>query len=133
MFSKKALIFIATCSWVLFFVPCPHGYGFSLDSRVQEFTLDNGLKVLLMERRQSPTVSLYLRFKVGSVDEESGSTGVAHLLEHMLFKGTKTLGTTNYAEEINVLEQIDRVGEQLDAELKRSGTTASKRSVELKQ
>jgi len=133
MFCKKTFIIITTSFWVLFFFFCPPGYTFSLGSRVQEFTLDNGLKVLLMERHQSPTVSLYLRFKVGSVDEESGSTGVAHLLEHMLFKGTKTLGTTNYPEEKKILEQIDRVGEMLDAEQQRTGAAPSKRSSELKQ
>jgi predicted Zn-dependent peptidase len=133
MFCKKYLFLVLTITLGLVFFLCPLGNCFSLGSRVNEFTLDNGLKVLLMERRQSPTVSLYLRFKVGSVDEESGSTGVAHVLEHMLFKGTKTLGTTNYAEELKVLEQIDRVGEQLDAELKRTGAAPSPRSFELKQ
>ena len=133
MFCKKTLIVATAFLCLLFFFFCPPGYSFSLGSRVQEITLDNGLKVLLMERHQSPTVSLYLRFKVGSVDEESGSTGIAHLLEHMLFKGTQTLGTTNYREEIKILEQIDRVGEMLDAEQKRSGTAPSKRSTELKQ
>jgi predicted Zn-dependent peptidase len=132
MFRKKTFIRIATFSCVLFFCCCPPGYPFSLGSRVHEFTLDNGLKVLLMERHQSPTVSLYLRFKVGSVDEESGSTGVAHLLEHMLFKGTTTLGTTNYPEEKKILEQIDRVGEMLDTEQHRTGAAPSKRSSELK-
>ena len=83
-------------------------------------TLRNGLKVLLLERHQSPTISFYLRFKAGSVDEESGKTGTAHLLEHMLFKGTKTLGTTDYRAERKLLEQIDRVGERLDAELRRT-------------
>jgi predicted Zn-dependent peptidase len=131
--SKKTLIVTTTLLCLLFFLFCPPGYSFSLGSRVQEFTLHNGLKVLLMERHQSPTVSLYMRFKVGAVDEESGSTGIAHLLEHMLFKGTKTLGTTNYREEKKILEQIDQVGEMLDAEQERSGTVPTKRITELKQ
>jgi predicted Zn-dependent peptidase len=110
---------IAAVFIVYFLLALPNAHSFSLGSRVQEHTLRNGLKVLLLERQQSPTVSIYLRFKVGSVDEESGKTGTAHLLEHMLFKGTKTLGTTDYSVERKILDQIDLTGELLDAELQR--------------
>ena len=74
-------------------------HPFSLEGRVKEYTLENGMKVLMLERHQSPTLSLHIRFRVGAVDENLGRTGTAHLLEHMLFKGTQTLGTKNYAEE----------------------------------
>ncbi len=133
MFSKQKLIvqtIVLGC--FLFFLSTP-GYAVSLSSRVQEYVLDNGLKLLLMERHQSPTVSIYMRLKVGSVDEESGSTGTAHLLEHMLFKGTKTLGTTNYTAEKKILDEIDRIAEQLDEELRRAGATPTPRIHELKQ
>jgi len=89
---------------------------FSLEDRVKEFTLKNGMKVLMLERHQSPTVSLYIRFRVGATDENLGMTGTAHLLEHMLFKGTKTLGTRNFAEEEKILSRIESVGMALDAE-----------------
>jgi len=89
---------------------------FSLEDRVKEFTLKNGMKVLMLERHQSPTVSLYIRFRVGATDENLGMTGTAHLLEHMLFKGTKTLGTRNFAEEEKILNRIESVGMALDAE-----------------
>jgi len=72
---------------------------FSLEGRVKEYSLENGMKVLLLERHESPTLSFYIRFRVGAVDENVGMTGTAHLLEHMLFKGTKTLGTKNYAKK----------------------------------
>ena len=123
-----------TAAFVFFYsiVAVPEAGTFSLGGRVQEHTLRNGMKVLLLERHQSPTVSFYLRFKVGSVDEESGKTGVAHLLEHMLFKGTKTLGTTDYRAEEKILEQIDRIGEKLDAELRR-GSAPQERIASLKQ
>jgi len=88
----------------------------SLEGRVREYTLGNGIKVLLLERHESPTLSLYIRFRVGAVDENVGMTGTAHLLEHMLFKGTKTLGTKNYAEEEKILARIDSVATALDAE-----------------
>lgn len=93
---------------------------FSLNERVHEFTLRNGLKVLLMQRHNAPTVSCALSFKTGAVDETSGFTGVAHLLEHMLFKGTSTIGTRNYKEEAKLLEEISAVGKALDAEKKKS-------------
>jgi predicted Zn-dependent peptidase len=91
-------------------------FGFSLEGRVKEYTLDNGMKVLMLERHESPTISFQIRFRVGAVDENVGATGTAHLLEHMLFKGTKTLGTKNYAEEEKVLSRMDSVMASLDTE-----------------
>jgi predicted Zn-dependent peptidase len=62
-----------------------------LADRVQEHTLANGMKLLMVERHTSPTVAAWIRFKVGAVDERSDERGIAHLLEHMLFKGTPTM------------------------------------------
>jgi predicted Zn-dependent peptidase len=87
-----------------------------LASKVIEHKLDNGLTILMYERHQAPVVAVNMRFKVGGVDEVTGLTGIAHLLEHMLFKGTTTLGTSNWEEERKIIEQIDRVGGDLDAE-----------------
>ncbi len=56
----------------------------------QEVKLPNGLTVLLKEVRTAPVMYFSVWFKVGSVDESLGQTGMSHLLEHMLFKGTKT-------------------------------------------
>jgi predicted Zn-dependent peptidase len=53
----------------------------------------------MVERHLSPTVSSYVRHRAGAVDERDGKTGTAHLLEHMLFKGTRTIGTRNYRLE----------------------------------
>jgi predicted Zn-dependent peptidase len=101
---------------LLFFFLPSQTLSFSLEGRVKEFTLKNGIKVLLLERHQSPTLSMYIRFRVGAADENMGMTGTAHLLEHMLFKGTQTLGTKNYAEEEKILNRIDHVAMLLDAE-----------------
>ncbi|MCD6582203.1 MAG: insulinase family protein [Desulfuromusa sp.] len=86
----------------------------TLVDKVQEHHLDNGATVLLVERHDSPTVAAYISFRVGAVNETSNERGVAHLLEHMLFKGTKTLGTKNYAAEQPLLQQITTVGQQID-------------------
>ena len=90
--------------------------AYNLEDRVQRTTLENGLRVLLVERHTSPTVSLYIRHLVGAVDDGEGKTGAAHLLEHMLFKGTSTIGTKNFKEEERVLKKIRETGTALDRE-----------------
>jgi len=91
-------------------------FAYDLERKVQEFTLENGLRVLIVERHFSPTVSFYIRYKVGAVDESSEHTGTAHFLEHMLFKGTRTIGTKNFEEEKKILNQINKVINALDIE-----------------
>jgi zinc protease len=60
-------------------------------------TLDNGLRVLLLEDRRSPIVSVQLWYLVGSRNERAGATGIAHFLEHLMFKGTQRYGPRQYA------------------------------------
>ena len=86
---------------------------------VIERTLPNGMRILMVERHDTPTVALYLRFRVGSVDDPQGKTGIAHVLEHMMFKGTRTYGTTDYNAEVPLMEKIDRLYAELDAELRK--------------
>ena len=74
---------------------------------ITEHTLRNGMRFLIVERRESPTFSAYLRFQVGSANEIPGQTGLAHLLEHMMFKGTRLFGTQDLERELPLLEQID--------------------------
>jgi predicted Zn-dependent peptidase len=87
--------------------------GAGLEEKVREHAMKNGMKLLLVERHTSPTVSAWIRFRVGSVDERSDERGLAHLLEHMLFKGTTTLGTTDYAAEKPLLDQIEQTARAL--------------------
>lgn len=84
---------------------------------VVEHDLENGMKILILERHTSPVVSFYLRFKVGSVDEHPGITGIAHLCEHMMFKGTKNVGTWDYEAEAPLLAKIDSVAQEWRAEV----------------
>ncbi len=91
-----------------------HVFAFDLESRVKEFTLPNGLRTIVLEREGSPTFAAHIAFKVGSVEETSGYTGAAHMLEHMLFKGTTTIGTLDWDKEKPLLEKIYRIGDQLD-------------------
>ncbi|MEM6251939.1 MAG: pitrilysin family protein [Cyanobacteria bacterium P01_D01_bin.156] len=82
---------------------------------VSEFTLDNGMKFIVLERHQAPVASMMLYAKVGAVNEEDGHTGVAHYLEHLAFKGTTKIGTTDYQAEAPLLQEMDVVFDQLMA------------------
>ena len=95
----------------------------NLADRVVEHTFPNGLKLLMIKRDTSPTIAPYILFKAGSVDESDDTRGIAHMLEHMLFKGTKTIGTKDYEKEKVVLAEIDRMGDALDME-RAKGTRA---------
>ena len=59
--------------------------------RVESYSLENGLKVVLIEDTRSPSVVNSIWYKVGSSDEQAGKTGISHILEHMMFKGTDNL------------------------------------------
>ncbi len=81
---------------------------------VKQHTFTNGLELLVVERHFSPTFSAIVRFKVGSADEKPGITGTAHLLEHMLFKGTRNMGTADYDAEVPIMAKIDVLAHQLN-------------------
>ena len=87
-----------------------------IDLPITEYTLKNGLHLLIVERRESPTFSAYLRFRVGSANEPAGQTGLAHLLEHMMFKGTRQFGTTDPGKELPLLDRLDALYRDLQAE-----------------
>lgn len=84
-----------------------------LEDQIREFTLDNGMKFILIERPEIPVFSAIVLVGVGSVDEPPGKTGVAHVLEHMAFKGTTTIGTKDYQAETAILDEIEELGARL--------------------
>jgi predicted Zn-dependent peptidase len=75
--------------------------------QVEHHRLDNGLEVLLYPQNFTPTVTCRLFFTTGSVHEGPGRTGIAHVLEHMLFKGTKRVGITDSTVDKHYLTRID--------------------------
>lgn len=83
---------------------------------VKEKTLANGMRIVVLENHTAPVMACFLRFNVGSVDEKPGITGTSHLLEHMMFKGTTTLGTTDYQAEVPLSNEIDRLAHLWEAE-----------------
>lgn len=82
---------------------------------VKEHELSNGLQVLVVERHDTPRVACRLAFSVGAVNEQEGRSGIAHLLEHMMFKGTRTLGTRDVDREQSLMAQIDAQMARIDA------------------
>jgi len=79
-----------------------------IDLGVHEATLENGLRVLLLPQTGSPRVACRLAFRIGSVNERPGITGISHLLEHMMFKGTEKIGTSDWERDRKLLGEIDR-------------------------
>lgn len=77
------------------------------EQNVTEFTLDNGLTFIIVEDHEAPVVTFYTYADVGSVDEVKGITGMAHMFEHMAFKGTTTLGTQDLEKELEALAAED--------------------------
>ena len=86
------------------------------EKRVTEFTLANGLHFIVLERHEAPVVSFHTYVNAGSVDDPKGRTGLAHMFEHMAFKGTDSIGTTDPVAEKKALAEVERIYDQVDAE-----------------
>ena len=111
MFRKGMGLFLAAFVLVLSVLAQPALIAETLEEKVNEFELKNGMKFLVVERHEAPVVFCAIVFNVGSANEWPNVTGISHLLEHMMFKGTKMMGTTNYKKEIPYIERTDELGE----------------------
>ena len=103
----------------------------ALVDQVEEVVLDNGMTFLLHRRGDAPVFSGVIRWNVGSVDEPNGLTGIAHMFEHMAFKGTTTMGTTDWEAERPVLEALNEAGTALVREKQRGVDADPDRVAEL--
>jgi predicted Zn-dependent peptidase len=83
---------------------------------VLETVLPNGMRLLMVVRHDSPTVTCGWVARVGSVNEPPGITGISHLFEHMMFKGTKAIGTKDYAKDAEILAQQDAIRAEMEKE-----------------
>ena len=101
-------IFIA-----LVLLPVP---SIAQEVNVIEHELDNGLTLLLVPKPGDPNIAAGWVAKVGSVNERPGITGVAHLFEHMMFKGTHALGTQDIEQDLEIIEQLDALRVDIQAE-----------------
>ncbi|MBI3786941.1 MAG: insulinase family protein [Ignavibacteriales bacterium] len=95
---------------LLLFISTARGQdGFkAIESQVVEHTLKNGLTFLILPRHSAPVVSFHTYANVGSVNESRGITGLAHIFEHLAFKGTTDIGTKDYKKEKGALEALDK-------------------------
>ena len=75
------------------------------------------MRFLILERRQSPTAALVLHYAAGSANEHLGNTGTAHLLEHLMFKGSREIGATDHDAEAVLLEAVDAARDSMIAAL----------------
>lgn len=80
---------------------------------VKQYVLDNGLTVLLSENHNTPQIFGVIAVKAGGKNDPKEATGMAHYLEHMLFKGTREMGTWDYEKEAVHLKEIERLYEEL--------------------
>jgi predicted Zn-dependent peptidase len=103
------------------------------EKKVTEFTLDNGLKFIVVERHEAPVASFYTYADVGSVDEVKGITGLAHVFEHMAFKGTTTVGTKDLAKEQEAMKKEDEAFDRLRRERNKGALADSNKIKQLEQ
>lgn len=102
---KRLLIMLAIASIIPLSVSAQNLADF--EKNVTEFTLDNGLKVIVLKRDVAPVASFVTLVNVGSANEPVGQTGIAHIFEHMAFKGTTRIGTSDWASEKPLIEATD--------------------------
>ena len=83
---------------------------------VIERTLANGMRLLMVQRNDEPTIASGWVAHVGSSNERPGITGIAHLFEHMMFKGTPTIGTKDYAKDLEIIAAQEKVRDEIRKE-----------------
>src|ERR1700732_2691653 len=103
----------------------------SFEKRITVKTLDNGLTVIVCERPEAPVFTFFTHVDVGSDREVPGITGLAHMFEHMAFKGTDKIGTNDYANEKGALDKVEQAYQAYDQERRREVGKDDKKLEEL--
>ena len=106
---RKTKYYLFSTGFVLLFIQILLSQGYlELEGKIKKITLDNGLRVLLLERHNAPVISFVTWANVGAVNEVKGITGIAHLFEHMAFKGTAMVGTKDIEKETESMRYEDQ-------------------------
>ncbi len=98
-------------------VAAPLGAAERPQIAVTEMALPNGMRWLLFERHDSPTLAVGWAAHVGSVNEREGITGISHLFEHMMFKGTHVIGTKDIKADLAIIDEQEKIRDEMRAEL----------------
>ena len=111
MLKHSFIVFIAAA--LLVAVPSCKRYetvpGDALQTKI--YTLDNGMKIFMSVNKEQPRIQTYMAVKVGSKNDPSETTGLAHYFEHLMFKGTEHFGTVDYEAEKPMLDEIEQLFE----------------------
>lgn len=105
---KKLLLFAVAAVMLFGVVSCSKYETVKGDPmKVKIYTLDNGLKVYMSVNKEQPRLQTYIAVRNGGKNDPSDNTGLAHYLEHIMFKGSESFGTSDYAAEKSLLDQIE--------------------------
>jgi predicted Zn-dependent peptidase len=129
----RALILGLLALGFVFAAPASAGEFEQLKSQVKEYRLDNGLTFLVIERPDAPVFSFRTYVDAGGVDELPGITGIAHMFEHMAFKGTPTIGGEGSEAEMEAIAAEDAAWNALEAELNKGNDADPERLAELEE
>ncbi|UCB51657.1 MAG: insulinase family protein [Candidatus Zixiibacteriota bacterium] len=111
---NRSITFAALVCAVVILGAATPAAGQNIDAK--EYWLDNGMQVLMVERHETPTIMASIFARVGSANEATGITGISHLFEHMMFKGTETIGTKDIERDLEIMAQLDSLRELMRAE-----------------
>ncbi|MCK5125933.1 MAG: insulinase family protein [candidate division Zixibacteria bacterium] len=114
---KRTLVTVLT--FICLGVICGSAFAFdfsSVEDKITEFTLDNGMKFIVMEDHSAPVISFVLQANVGGSDDPKDAMGLSHFWEHMAFKGTSEIGTKDIKKERKALKKLDAVYAELRLE-----------------
>ncbi len=132
--SKRKLLKVIMLFLVVIIPLSIYSQKLNLEDQVIEYTLNNGLKLLMVERHEVPRVVCHIYFRVGSVCERQGITGISHFHEHMMFKGTKIMGITDFEKDDEINRQIDELMDNIYKEKywKKDGNQGNIKTLESK-
>ncbi len=105
----------------------------SFEQRITTKVLRNGLTLIICERPEAPVFSYSTFIDAGDVNDPSGESGLAHMFEHLAFKGTSQIGTTDYAAEKIALEKVEAANNAYEAEYLKAVGRDEKKLAELKK
>ncbi|HYG98915.1 MAG TPA: pitrilysin family protein [Terriglobales bacterium] len=132
-FVRKSVLLVLLLAVVALPVAAQQDLIASFEKRITVNKLHNGLTVLVCERPEAPVFSFFTHVNAGSANDPLGQTGLAHMFEHMAFKGTDKIGTTNYPAEKAALSRVEKSYAAYDAERQKEIGRDPKRLAELEK